>query len=238
VAEHHDRRVRREAGHVAPDEVKLVCPEVPSFSRLSVLTSAMKCTPLRSKLYQPSPWVPAPNTLRYFSPASSTESCSPGVVITLPVRRPDIICFTWSKLRGRGQVGEISRVHHELRPVGQRVDLVDRLGEGPLHGGVGRTGETQVAVADLHEPQRVRVVERRRWAVAAEVADHFTTPGPVRLPVHDPPVHDGVGGGHPVSEFYDANIGRATIGTERGDRDPKGMTSAAAPAHRVGSARP
>ncbi|SHX11769.1 Uncharacterised protein [Mycobacteroides abscessus subsp. abscessus] len=53
----------------------------------------MTCTPAMSKLYHPSPRVPSPNTLRYFCPASSIESCSPGTVNTCGVLSPDIICL-------------------------------------------------------------------------------------------------------------------------------------------------
>ncbi len=45
---------------------KSICalPRCPSFSRLRVLTRAMKCTPWVSKLYQPSPSVPMPKVRR------------------------------------------------------------------------------------------------------------------------------------------------------------------------------
>jgi len=75
-------------------------PRWPSFSSARVLTSAMTCTPLMSKLYQPSPRLPAPNVARYFWPWSSTESCSPGTTNTFPVRRPPSIWWTWSNWAG------------------------------------------------------------------------------------------------------------------------------------------
>ena len=71
-------------------------------------------------------------------------------------------------------MGEVAGVHDERRPVGECVDLADRLAERLLDHGVGRAGEPDVAVADLHEPQGVRVVGGGRWRItAAELADHL-----------------------------------------------------------------
>ena len=106
-----------------------------------------------SKLYHPSPTEPAPKALRYFCPASSTESCSPGTVNTCGVLRPLIICFTWSNWPGVEQVSEVAGVYDEIRRVAEVVDLIDRVAERAGHVRVGRTGEADVAVADLSEPQ-------------------------------------------------------------------------------------
>ena len=56
------------------------------------------------------------------------------------------------------QVGQIAGVHHEIRAKPQGVHLVDGAAERAGDVGVRRPVETQVAVADLDEPQRVRVL--------------------------------------------------------------------------------
>ena len=94
MTEHDDRRITGQRCDVFSDEVQLLDTQMPELFKLSVFTSAITCTPAISKLYQPSPRVPAPNTLRYFWPASSTESCSPGTVNICAVRSPVSICLT------------------------------------------------------------------------------------------------------------------------------------------------
>ena len=83
----------------------------------SVFTNAITCTPAMSKLYQPSPRVPAPKALRYFWPASSIESCSPGTVNTCGVLQSGHHLLDLIELVGRGQVGEIAGVDDEVRCV-------------------------------------------------------------------------------------------------------------------------
>ena len=51
-------------------------------------------------------------------------------------------------------MGEVAGVDDEVRCVAEVVDLVDRMAERGGDVGVGRSGEPEVAVADLGEPQR------------------------------------------------------------------------------------
>ena len=117
-----------------------------------------------SKLYHPSPTEPAPKAFRYFCPASSTESCSPGTVNTCGVLQAAHHLLHLVELAGAGQVREVAGVDDEIRCVAQVVDLIDRVAERAGHVRVGRTGEADVAVADLSEPQGgpgTRVLGRR-----------------------------------------------------------------------------
>ena len=72
------------------------------------------------------------------------------------------------ELIGRGQVGEVAGVDHEVRCVAEAVDLVDGVAERVGHVGVRRAVEADVAVADLGEPQS------RAWPCCAAPADPAT----------------------------------------------------------------
>src|SRR5581483_11627997 len=73
---------------------------------------------------------------------------------------------------------DVTGVHHEVRLEAERVHLVDRRTEGRGHIEVGGSGETQVAVAYLNEPQCAVAAGRGRRGgatIPGDVADHFAT---------------------------------------------------------------
>ena len=57
------------------------------------------------------------------------------------------------ELVGAGQVRDVAGVNDEIRCVAEVVDAIDRLAECVGDVGVGRSGEAEVTVADLGEPQ-------------------------------------------------------------------------------------
>ncbi len=101
-------------------------PRWPSFSRLRVLTRAMKCTPWVSKLYSHRRACPCRRSAGRRGPVAD------GVVLAR--YGEDTVCLHTGQhlldlveLAGRGQVGQVAA--DEVRPESERVDLVDRFGE-------------------------------------------------------------------------------------------------------------
>ena len=53
----------------------------------------------------------------------------------------------------RGQMRDVTGVNDEIRCVAKVIDAIDRVAEGVGDVGVGRSGESEVTVADLSEAQ-------------------------------------------------------------------------------------
>jgi peptidoglycan/xylan/chitin deacetylase (PgdA/CDA1 family) len=86
-------------------------------------------------------------------------------------------------------VRQVAGVNHEIRCVAEVVDLLDRVAERAGDVRVGRPGESDVAVADLGEPQGgpgMRVLGRRgtrnvRNHLAANHGEAHRRPEPSRV---------------------------------------------------------
>jgi hypothetical protein len=61
--------------------------------------------------------------------------------------------FDLIELVGGGQVGQVARVNDEVGCVTEVIDPINRLAERAGDIWIGRTGETDMAVADLSESQ-------------------------------------------------------------------------------------
>jgi len=69
---------------------------------------------------------------------------------------------------------QVAGVHHEIRREPEAVDLVDRLDEGAGDARVGGSGEPDVAVADLGEPQGGPGLGLLRPGRPCDMGDHLT----------------------------------------------------------------
>ena len=155
VGEHDDRRGGWPSGQVRLQPFSCAAPRlpIPPGFRSATLTSATKCTPLWSKLYQPAPWLPLPKRLRNAFPpavehvmlAGDEEHRQAGFlqdlvgVVELVVAR---------------ELRDVAGMDDEIRLFAKRLHLGDSFAEGRAGVGIGRLVEADMAVADLQEGER------------------------------------------------------------------------------------
>ena len=82
-----------------------------------MLTSAMTCTPAMSKLYQPSPRVPAPNACAVLLAGVVDRVVFAGHGEDVRRVQPGQHLLDLVELVGCGQVGQVAGVDHEVRGV-------------------------------------------------------------------------------------------------------------------------
>ena len=143
----------------------------------------MKWTPWWSKLYQPVPLRAFAVPFQVFLVAVAVEVVFAGNVEHLAGL--DLLEEFGHRveLLRLGEVGEVARVQDERGRLGQGVDPGDRLPERAGDVLVGIAGESEVAVADLHERER-RLRGRRVWPNTREVAIPPVMPQTNPVPTH------------------------------------------------------
>ncbi|GAB4721756.1 hypothetical protein MOKP126_12920 [Mycobacterium avium subsp. hominissuis] len=212
VAEHDDGSVAGQAGDVLFDELQLVGAQVPELAQIQrvdqrdqVHTGHVEAVPAVTGRTRPEDAaVLLPRVVDRIVLAGHGEH------VRGLQRAHHLLGLV--ELLGRGQVGEIAGVDDEIRGVAQVVDLVDGPAEGARHVGVGGAGETEVAVADLGEPQGGLSAGVLCGRPAGDVGDHLAPghgephrrPEPRRVPDQLPAAHVRI---HPVTTTVPRIIG-------------------------------